>query len=122
MKNGTGKWAFFSKILSDFFRKSLFSAKTTPVNFECIISFAVLTEGFPVPNSTCDRVFPGRTGPRRGSVSGSTRRILRGRPDLRAELDKAEEEAEEDEGPGAIVCSSTLVPTEAQSVTLVVSE
>ena len=84
------------------------------VNIVSSLPLAVLTEGFPVPNSTCDRVFPGRTGPRTGSVSGSSRSLLR-RPDLRASVEMA---AEED---GAVTCSSALVPSESQSVTVVVS-
>ena len=74
-----------------------------------------------MPNSTCDRVFPGRTGPRAGAVSGSSRATLR-RPDLRAAVERAQEEEgkEGGGGGGSLVCTSTLVPSEAQSVTVVV--
>ena len=68
---------------------------------------SVLSEGFPVPNSTCDRILPGRTGPFNGAISGPE--------DWHRQLIAGQEEERPTE------CSTTLAPTDSQSVTVVVS-
>ena len=57
-------------------------------------------------------MFTGRTGPKAGLVKADSASIL-GREDVVV--------VEEDEGVGRVRCGTTLVPTDSQSVTVVVS-
>lgn len=69
-----------------------------------ILLFAVLGEGLPSPNSSCDALFPGRTGHPKGTLKSP------GASDLFQRLE------------GPLACTKSLVPSDTQSLTLTVEE
>jgi len=67
----------------------------------CIL-FLVLSEGLPIPNTTCDSLYPGRTGSSKGTLES---------PDPeKSEIFRNWE--------GPLKCVKSLVPTDSQSLTL----
>ena len=81
-----------------------------------------MSEGYPVSNSNCDRIFPGRTSPPNGAVAAPMEwhKLLResgGSSGVTSRGQLSYHLAE-----SWLRCSSTLVPSEAQSVTVMVSE
>ena len=78
--------------------------------------FLVLTDGLPVVNKSCDVIFPGRTGKSKGYINS---------PNLHTSEDDTEPSQKvvgilkHHEGP--LTCTSSFVPTDAQSITVTVS-
>ncbi|XP_059096393.1 uncharacterized protein LOC131890919 [Tigriopus californicus] len=73
--------------------------------FDGVFKFQhVLSEGFPTANTSCDRVFPGRTSPANGAIFGPQNWNL-----LLSETMPNSK---------ALKCSTTLIPAESQSVTI----
>ena len=64
--------------------------------------FLVLSDGLPIPNTTCDSLYPGRTGSSKGSLESPS-------------LDKSEIYRSWN---GPLKCTKSLVPTDSQSLTL----
>ena len=65
--------------------------------------FAVMSEGLPSPNSTCNALFPGRTGHPKGTIQAP------GDSDIFHRLE------------GPLTCTKSLVPSDSQSLTLTVN-
>ena len=65
---------------------------------------SVMSEGLPTPNTTCDSLYPGRTGYPKGSL---------GSPPENSDFYRRIE--------GSLRCSKSLVPSDSQSLTLTVS-
>ncbi len=63
-----------------------------------------MSEGLPTPNTTCDSLYPGRTGYPKGSL---------GSPPENSDFYRRIE--------GSLRCSKSLVPSDSQSLTLTVS-
>lgn len=73
--------------------------------FEAAYAFHdVRSEGLPSPNSTCDALFPGRTGHAKGIISS---------PASNSDIFQRVE--------GAIRCTKSLVPSDSQSLTLTIN-
>ena len=68
-----------------------------------IFIFAVMSEGLPSPNSTCNALFPGRTGHPKGTIQAP------GDSDIFHRLE------------GPLTCTKSLVPSDSQSLTLTVN-
>ena len=68
-----------------------------------ILIFAVMSEGLPSPNSTCNALFPGRTGHPKGTIQAP------GDSDIFHRLE------------GPLTCTKSLVPSDSQSLTLTVN-
>ena len=68
-----------------------------------------MNDGYPVPNTTCDRILPGRTGPMNGVLTA---------PEDWQTLFATEGNPRSSAGWS---CDTTLAPTDAQTVTLVVN-
>ena len=81
------------------------------VNF---ISFAVLADGLPVVNTTCDVIFPGRTGKSKGYISSPNIPSI----DAKGSTNELPGVLKHHEGP--LACTSSFVPTDAQSITMTV--
>ena len=84
----------------------------------CVFLYVVLTDGLPVVNKTCDVIFPGRTGKSKGYISS---------PNVHQVEDKNTKSSNKitailknHEGP--LTCTSSFVPTDAQSITVTVSK
>lgn len=71
------------------------------INFSSII--AVMSDGLPSPNGTCDALFPGRTGHPKGTLES---------PGKKSHLFQRLE--------GPLQCTKSLVPSDSQSLTLTV--
>ena len=99
-------------------------------------SIPVLSEGFPVPNTTCDRIFPGRTVPATGRIQGPgsweyffTEEVSDFSAAARTDPQNHQQQQQQSRvypivvpaGMESLRCSSTLVPTDSQSITVVVS-
>ena len=68
-----------------------------------ISSITVMSDGLPSPNSTCDALFPGRTGHPKGILES---------PGTKSHLFQRLE--------GPLQCTKSLVPSDSQSLTLTV--
>ena len=83
------------------------------VNF---ISFAVLADGLPVVNTTCDVIFPGRTGKSKGYISSPNIPSI----DVSSKGSKKPLPSILKHHEGPLTCTSSFVPTDAQSITMTV--
>ena len=81
-----------------------------------LFCLAVLADGLPVVNTTCDVIFPGRTGKSKGYISSpnipSIDVIPKGSKNQLSSILKHHE--------GPLTCTSSFVPTDAQSITMTV--
>ena len=67
-----------------------------------LLFFPVLSDGLPIPNTTCDSLYPGRTGSSKGTLES---------PDPEnSEIFRNWQ--------GPLKCTKSLVPTDSQSLTL----
>ena len=83
--------------------------------FFLFLFFVVLTDGLPVVNKTCDVIFPGRTGKSKGYISSPNLSVPN---EDRKASDEVTSILKNHQGP--LSCTSSFVPTDAQSVTLTV--
>ena len=79
--------------------------------------FAVLTDGLPVVNKTCDVIFPGRTGKSKGYISSPNLSVPN---EDRKSSNEVTSILKKHQGP--LSCTSSFVPTDAQSVTITVGK
>ena len=84
--------------------------------FFLVFVFVVLTDGLPVVNKTCDVIFPGRTGKSKGYISSPNLSVPN---EDRKSGNDVTSILKNHQGP--LSCTSSFVPTDAQSVTLTVS-
>ena len=78
--------------------------------------FAVLADGLPVVNTTCDVIFPGRTGKSKGYISSPNIPSIDVSP--KSSRNQLPSILKHHEGP--LTCTSSFVPTDAQSITMTV--
>ena len=78
--------------------------------------FAVLADGLPVVNTTCDVIFPGRTGKSKGYISSPNIPSIDVSP--KGSKNPLPSILKHHEGP--LTCTSSFVPTDAQSITMTV--
>ena len=78
--------------------------------------FAVLADGLPVVNTTCDVIFPGRTGKSKGYISSPNIPSIDVSP--KGSKNQLPSILKHHEGP--LTCTSSFVPTDAQSITMTV--
>ena len=81
----------------------LFQVQMVQINMFSFLFFSVRSDGLPSPNSTCDALFPGRTGHPKGTLRS---------PAANSDLFERVE--------GAFGCKKYLVPSDSQSLTLTV--
>ena len=81
------------------------------------LSFAVLADGLPVVNTTCDVIFPGRTGKSKGYISSPNIPSIDVSP--KGSKNPLPSILKHHEGP--LTCTSSFVPTDAQSITMTVN-
>ena len=90
----------------------------TDITFISFLFCVVLTDGLPVVNKTCDVIFPGRTGKSKGYISSPN--IPRPNDiDNKSSKHQITRILKNHEGP--LACTSSFVPTDAQSITITVS-
>ena len=80
------------------------------------LSFAVLADGLPVVNTTCDVIFPGRTGKSKGYISSPNIPSI----DVSSKGSKKPLPSILKHHEGPLTCTSSFVPTDAQSITMTV--
>ena len=85
-------------------------------NIYSFLSFAVLADGLPVVNTTCDVIFPGRTGKSKGYISSPNIPSIDVSP--KGSKNQLPSILKHHEGP--LTCTSSFVPTDAQSITMTV--
>ena len=81
-----------------------------------VLSFAVLADGLPVVNTTCDVIFPGRTGKSKGYISSPNIPSI----DVSSKGSKNPLPSILKHHEGPLTCTSSFVPTDAQSITMTV--
>ena len=82
------------------------------------LSFPVLADGLPVVNTTCDVIFPGRTGKSKGYISSPNIPSIDVSP--KSSRNQLPSILKHHEGP--LTCTSSFVPTDAQSITMTVKQ
>ena len=75
-----------------------------------------MADGLPVVNTTCDVIFPGRTGKSKGYISSPNIPSIDVSP--KSSRNQLPSILKHHEGP--LTCTSSFVPTDAQSITMTV--